>query len=273
MTTQAEITQRSHRQAVRFFWCFLAGATLVSLVGNIAHAVLPYLPPVAIQIGAAAVPPIVLLAAVHGVALAVRAGASGAVYRWAVAAVAAVGVGAFALSFVALRGLVLTVGYSPTIAWIFPAIVDTGVAVATLMLVALGDKPARRTRSATGSRPAVHTTASEGGTPASAPAPRRRATGASQTRTAPAARPQSAHPSALRAVPAAGADPDTSAVARALVDAGATTKTLEQVQQVLAAHAAGAAITRIATDAGVHHATVRKIINAAAGYRQLATVG
>jgi hypothetical protein len=35
----------------------------VSLIGNIAHAVLPYLPHLAIQIGAAAVPPIALLAA------------------------------------------------------------------------------------------------------------------------------------------------------------------------------------------------------------------
>src|SRR6201991_4933421 len=40
---------------------------------------------------AAAVPPIALLAAVHGIALAVRARASGRVYCWAVGAVAAIG--------------------------------------------------------------------------------------------------------------------------------------------------------------------------------------
>ena len=34
------------------------------------------------------------------------------------------------------------------VAWVFPAIVDTAVAVATVMLVALGDKPTRRTRTA-----------------------------------------------------------------------------------------------------------------------------
>ena len=73
MTTQ-EITQRNHHRAVRFFWGLLIGATMVSLVGNIAHAVIPYIPCIAIQIGAAAVPPIALLAAVHGIALAVRAG-------------------------------------------------------------------------------------------------------------------------------------------------------------------------------------------------------
>jgi len=103
MSTLTEITQRNHRRAVRFFWGLLIGATTVSLVGNIAHAVLPYLPHIVVQIGAAAVPPIALLAAVHGTALAVRAGASGRVYRWAVTATAAIGVGAFAVSFLALR--------------------------------------------------------------------------------------------------------------------------------------------------------------------------
>jgi hypothetical protein len=61
MTTQTEM--RNHRHAVRYFWGVLIGATLVSLVGNITHAVLPYIPHVVIQIGAAAVPPITLLAA------------------------------------------------------------------------------------------------------------------------------------------------------------------------------------------------------------------
>ena len=149
MTTQTEITQRNHRRAVRFFWGLLIGATLVSLLGNITHAVLPYIPHVVVQIGAAAVPPIALLAAVHGIALAVRAGASGRVYCWAVSAVAAIGVGAFAVSFLALRDLMRAIGYSATTAWVFPAIIDTAVAVSTLMLVALGDKPARRARTVT----------------------------------------------------------------------------------------------------------------------------
>ena len=63
---------------------------------------LPCIPRVVVQIGAATVPPIALLAAVHGIALAVRAGASGRVYCWAVSAVAAIGVGAFAVSFLAI---------------------------------------------------------------------------------------------------------------------------------------------------------------------------
>jgi hypothetical protein len=144
MTAQTEITQRNHIRAVRFFWSLLIGATLVSLIGNVAHAVLPYISRIVIQIGAAAVPPIALLAAVHGIALAVRAGASGRVYCWAVGAVAVIGLGAFAVSFLALRDLMQVIGHSSATAWIFPAIIDTAVAVSTLMLVALGDKPARQ---------------------------------------------------------------------------------------------------------------------------------
>src|SRR5258707_11218810 len=98
MTRQAESSLRTHRRAVRFFWCLLIGATSVSLVGNISHALLPYIPRTAIQIGAAAVPPLLLLCAVRGIALAVRAGASGAVDRWAVSAVSLIGVGAFSVS-------------------------------------------------------------------------------------------------------------------------------------------------------------------------------
>jgi Protein of unknown function (DUF2637) len=56
---------------------------------------------------------------------------------------------AFAVSFLALRDLMRAIGYSSTTAWIFPAIIDTAVAVSTRMLVALGDKPARRGRTVT----------------------------------------------------------------------------------------------------------------------------
>ena len=119
---------------------------------------------IVVQIGAAAVPPIALLAAVHGIALAVRAGASGRVYRWAVSAVAAIGVGAFAVSFLALRDLMRAIGYSAITAWIFPAFIDTAVAVSTLMVVALGDKPARRVRTGTTSASTPSPTAAAVGT-------------------------------------------------------------------------------------------------------------
>jgi hypothetical protein len=73
---------------------------------------LSYIPRIVVQIGAATVPPIALLAAVHGIALAVRAGASGRVYCWAVTATAAIGSGAFAVSFLALQDLTRAIGYT-----------------------------------------------------------------------------------------------------------------------------------------------------------------
>lgn len=41
---QADDTACSHTRAIQFFWCLLFGATAVSLMGNVAHAVLPHLP-------------------------------------------------------------------------------------------------------------------------------------------------------------------------------------------------------------------------------------
>ena len=73
---------------------------------------LPYIPRMVVQIGAATVPPIALLAAVHGIALAVRAGASGTGLPLGGRRYAAIGVGAFAVSFLALRDLMLAIGYS-----------------------------------------------------------------------------------------------------------------------------------------------------------------
>jgi hypothetical protein len=251
--TPTEIVAKNQRKAVRFFWCFLIGATVVSLVGNITHAVLTYLPSVVIQIGAAAVPPIALLAAVHGIALAVRAGASGRVYRWAIAAVAVIGAGAFVLSFRALRDLLIQTGTPPAWAWIFPAIIDTAVAVSTMMLVALGDKPARRTRTATAPASAqVKASAPTTPAPVSAP-PRphsvRAAKVASSAQSAPV-------DPALLAVSApdqhADAGADHAALAQALVDAGTTTKPAAVVASILAAQAEGTALNRIASDMGIH---------------------
>jgi hypothetical protein len=52
------------------------------------------------------------------------------------------------------------------------------------------------------------------------------------------------------------------------VDAGATTKPAAVVASILAAHAEGAALNRIASDTGIHHKTVSKIIDAAEDHRR-----
>jgi hypothetical protein len=283
VTTQTEITQKNHRRAVRFFWSFLIGATMVSLIGNITHAVLPYIPHVAVQIGTAAVPPIALLAAVHGIALAVRAGASGRVYCSAVGAVAAIGVGAFAVSFLALRDLMQAIGYSSEIACIFPAIIDTAVAVSTLMLVALGDKLARRVRTGTASastpsptlrrlvqRPAQGAKdqvrgSAPGGTrvPASAP------TQDNQAHTVQA----SAQTQATQVdTEIARVDAD---LASELIASGVTTQPAETVIAVLEAHRNGTSINAAAKASGINYRTAKRIVEAAARHleRPLVAVG
>jgi hypothetical protein len=153
--TATEVAARHHRRAIRFFWSWLAGATVVSLTGNITHAVLTA--PAGsrwLAAAVAAVPPTVLLAAVHCIAILAKTNASGLMYRASVAATAALALGAFLLSFVALRDLAVLAGIAPSLALVLPLVVDTAVAVATAALVAVGDKPARRTRTATAVAPA-----------------------------------------------------------------------------------------------------------------------
>jgi hypothetical protein len=282
-TTPAEITHKHHRRAVRFFWGLLIGATLVSLTGNVTHAVLPYVPHVVIQFGAAAVPPVALLAAVHGIALAVRAGASGRVYGWAVSAVAAIGIGAFAVSFLALRDLMHAIGYSPATACIFPAIIDTAVAVSTLMLVALGEKPARRVSSRTASpgtrppaperwaRPSAHGakvefkrfTSSRTSVPTTAslhPKPAQAVQPSAQTEATPVD------------AELAQADAD---LASELIASGVTTQPIDTVIAVLEAHRNGASINAAAKASGINYRTGQRIVEAAKDHRhrQLVAVG
>ncbi len=278
MSTLTEISQRNHRRAVRFFWGVLIGATTVSLIGNIAHAVLPYLPRVVVQIGAAAVPPIALLAAVHGIALAVRAGASGRVYRWAVSATSAIGAGAFAVSFLALRDLMQAIGYSSATAWMFPAIIDTTVAVSTMMLVALGDKPPRRTRTVT---PAASTQASrvqpswQGAkgevtpvAPVSGRAQRLQGKRAQHSASIQSGSGQTGQGSAQTV---AQADAD---LASQLIASGVTTQPIETVIAVLEASRDGASINAAAKASGINYRTAQRIVETAAKYgqRELAVV-
>jgi hypothetical protein len=277
MSSQTEITQRNHHRAVRFFWCFLIGATTVSLIGNIAHAVLPYLPRIVVQIGAAAVPPIALLAAVHGIALAVRAGASGTVYRWAVSAVAAIGVGAFAVSFLALRDLMRVIGYSSATAWIFPAIIDTAIGVSTIMLVALGDKPARRaprvgSQTATVQR-AAQTPLQSAKAEATLFAPtsgRAQAKRVQTTESVQPGPPQTVQDSVQTKATQVDAD-----FASELIASGVTTQPVETVIAVLAATRDGASINAAATASGIDYRTAQRIVEGAAErrQRQLVVVG
>jgi hypothetical protein len=137
----------AQRPAARFFWCWLLAATAMSVCGNVTHALLiapdRYRWVAAV---AALVPPIVLIAGNHSLALLVRTRPdSGAVYWVALVATVLLALGAFVLSFDALRSLVVAVGIRMSIAWIWPVVIDVAIAQATLCLLSLTRTPRART--------------------------------------------------------------------------------------------------------------------------------
>lgn len=280
MNTQVEVTRRNHRRAVRFFWSFLIGATMVSLIGNVVHAIWHLIPFVLIQVGTAAVPPLFLLAVVHGIALSVRAGASGTVYRCAVTATAVIGVGAFVLSFRALRDLLIQMGTPPAWAWLFPAVVDTAIGVSTMMLVALGDKPARRVARIGAQTTPVHRAAQ---TPSQSAKPKVTLTAPNEVpapgkhvvRVSSSAAAQSNPAHTVQDSAQTEASPDEAVeagLASELIASGVTTQPVETVIAVLNAKRGGASINAAAKASGINYRTAQRIVEAAAEHGQLLSV-
>jgi hypothetical protein len=100
----------------------------MSVTGNVAHAVLQApAGAVVLAAGAALVPPVVLLAATHSVALLVRTRAGGLTYWCALAMTLALAACAFVLSFDALRSLAVTLGLPDSIAWLWPCAMDVAI--------------------------------------------------------------------------------------------------------------------------------------------------
>lgn len=248
-STQADITRRNHDKAVRFFWTWLVLATWLSLAGNVAHAWLTTQADARwLAACVAAVPPSVLLLSVHALAVLAKTTAAGAVYRAAVAATAVLAVGAFTLSFVALRDLAVIAGIRPRLAPVLPLVIDLAIGVATLALVAIGDKPARRASNA-----------ARGAATDAAPK-RAIATGKSAS---------GQKPSRAETPPAEAERGNLSAhgeareLAAELVAAKVTRQPLAIVDAILAAHETGHTRNRIAKDLGIHHSAVSKVIEAA----------
>jgi hypothetical protein len=187
------------------------------------------------------------------------------------------------VSFLALRDLMRAIGYSSEIACTFPAIIDTAVAVSTMMLVALGDKPVRRARTST--------------TPANTQTPAMRELGQSATQSAkaqvaPSARSTTRVPTSAAVQPnqahtvqasaqthAAPVDAEIAQVdadfASELMATRATTQPVETVIAVLAACRDGASINAAAKASGINYRTAQRIVKAAAEHRhrELVAVG
>ncbi|MEV0334485.1 DUF2637 domain-containing protein [Nocardia sp. NPDC050717] len=121
-----------------FFWTELCIAAGVSVIGNATQAVLhtTALPVVAATV--AVIPPLALLAAVHGVALLAHADTvSPAARRAATALTVVIAGGAFWLSFTALRALAITAGVPAGEAWLWPLIVEGSMTQSSLALLVL----------------------------------------------------------------------------------------------------------------------------------------
>jgi len=196
------------------------------------------------------------------------------------------GVQCLAVSFLALRDLMLVIGYSSATAWVFPAIIDTAVAVSTMMLVALGDKPVRRAR-AVGAQIAPAQRPAQGANKGVNATARRQAVQPSIAQTpvpsAPA-RAQTSAPSvptwvasgqgSARTAAHAG-DADLASIAVDLLESGVTTQPVDTVIAVLAATRDGASINAAAKASGINYRTAQRIVEGAAERRrrQLVAVG
>jgi hypothetical protein len=176
----------------------------------------------------------------------------------------------------ALRDLMRVIGYSSATAWIFPAIIDTAVAVSTLMLVALGDKPARRTRTATASASAQAPTMGPLVQPPTEKAKAQIAATSASVRT------QAVQAERVQSFASAQRDPvqtvhdsaqteaiqDDADLASDLVASGLTTQSVDTVIAVLSSHRDGASINAAAKRAGINYRTAQRIVEAAAEHRQ-----
>jgi hypothetical protein len=131
----------ARRRASGFFWGVLVFATLTSIAGNVAHALLNVRDDSTLMLAVAAVvaviPPAVLLLATHSVGLLVHTRSSGLVYWTAVVITVVLAAFAFRLSFDALKELAVSAGVRPGIAWLWPLSVDLSIAQATAALLAL----------------------------------------------------------------------------------------------------------------------------------------
>ncbi|MFD5179334.1 DUF2637 domain-containing protein [Nocardia sp. NPDC058379] len=108
------------------------------MVGNATQAVLHTTVLPAVAAAVAVIPPLALLAAVHGVALLARADTvSPTARRAATALTVVIAGGAFWLSFTALRALAITAGVPVAEAWLWPLIVEGSMTQSSIALLTL----------------------------------------------------------------------------------------------------------------------------------------
>ncbi|WP_165689026.1 DUF2637 domain-containing protein, partial [Mycobacteroides abscessus] len=136
-------------RAHQFFWRWLVGATLLTLVGNAAHALLPYIPTTLVRLSVYLIPPVIALVSIHAVTVLARVGRvhrarsstswrdAGGTAVLAVSVTAILALIAAVLSYSGLLGVALAGGLGSHLAWLFPLCIDAGIAVSSVALVVL----------------------------------------------------------------------------------------------------------------------------------------
>ncbi|AGB26815.1 Protein of unknown function (DUF2637) (plasmid) [Mycobacterium sp. JS623] len=240
---------------VRFYWGWLVFATSVSVLGNITHALLVAPSPLRMLAAVASVvPPAFVLGSTHSVALSLRMRRFAPIYVLGLLMTMGVAACAFFLSFDALRGLAVILGWSPGRAWLFPLAIDVSIAQATFGLLALAPpaatSPLMRAVAADDRSTVSRAPASEGPEHLSPDDARHAAAG------------QEAGPSF--SVAESEDIVEWTPTAQQLVRNGTTSKDPEIVAAILAEHAAGTPPGTISRRSGVHHSTVGRILAGAA---------
>lgn len=137
-TDATEVAPTAAPRAHTFFWAVLVAAAAVSIIGNATQAILHGSAVPVVAAAVAVIPPLALLAAVHGVSVLVRADTGArATHIVATAMTALIAAGAFWLSFTALRSLAVTAGVPGKEAWLWPLIIEGSMAQSTVALLAL----------------------------------------------------------------------------------------------------------------------------------------
>ncbi|AFN37771.1 hypothetical protein FGG44_gp83 [Mycobacterium phage MacnCheese] len=279
MSTQpsAHGDRSPREQATRFFRGWLAAGVAASILGNVTHALLnTHAGNPIVAAALAAVAPIALLGATHGVHKLVQSRIIGGAYMASLWITVAVASSAFALSFASLRELAIGWGgIAPIIAWLVPVVIDLSITGSTIALLALSsaeraevhvvEQPAQFTlddlaqerANAWADRAHVHTEVHAAAQAAQAPA---------QEPAQEPARPVTV--ASLIAREALDVEPTTdpalfgvhAVAAERIVSEGVTRIDRGKVAEVLAEHAQGTAPSMIARKLGVGYSTVVRIL-------------
>lgn len=288
LTDRAE-SDAERAKAHRFFWRWLIGATALTLLGNAAHALLPYIPTTLVRLSVYLIPPVIALVSIHAVTVLARVGRvhrarsstswrdAGGTAVLAVSVTAILALIAAVLSYSGLLGVALAGGLGSHLAWLFPLCIDAGIAVSSVALVVLRPASSADLRAArlahraaqpqVSNRPATPTatrpTTSSAPT-AAPPAPRNVSPAAPAT-------PRPASPTASQGSPDAPTPaPELLRLAERIVSSKAVRQPVSVVSRILAMSETEGRKAVIAERVGVHHSVVTKVLSEAEQERRAA---